>query len=515
MFKSLLYLSGVFCVNLGFIAAVDAGDRSEYEKWMKQQTQSYQEYRDKRDKEFSGFLKKHWKEMHTFQGIVRDKAPKPVSMPVAPVFKPKVKPQPLVVIKPKPDKKPLKIVEKKPPVISAPVIPVIKVPVIKPAPKPVIVKPVPTVQLPKGKTLKVEFYGQKLNFTYDPKLNTRLASKINGKTISSYWSSLSKASYEPLLKQISSQRAPLNLNDWGYALLVNEIARGISPNRKNEQAMFTWFVLIKAGYQARIAYDANKVYLLLPSKQPLYAAPYFTFDKVRYYALGLDGKKQKLGRVFTYDGEYPGATKRINMKLDSAINTARKEHVKFLTFKFKGKKYRIRVGYDQYTVNFLKTYPQMDIGMYFSSKVNQTTANPLLKQLKPLVEGKSEQEAVNLLLRFVQTSLQYKTDEGQFGTENYLFPEETLHYPYSDCEDRSVFFAWLVHNLLNLDVVGLDYPGHISAAVKFNEKINGDSIRFNGESYVITDPTYINANAGMTMPEFKNKKPGVIRINTF
>ena len=79
--------------------------------------------------------------------------------------------------------------------------------------------------------------------------------------------------------------------------------------------MFTWFVLTKAGYKARIAYDTQKTYLLLPSQQQLFAAPYFTFDNTRYYALGFDGNKMKLGRVFTYDGHYPGATKRMDMRL--------------------------------------------------------------------------------------------------------------------------------------------------------------------------------------------------------
>jgi len=508
MFRSRLFFNVILLISSGLAATVVASDRSEFEKWMNQETKSYQEYRDKRDKEFTGFLKNQWKEMQTFQGLVRDKTPKPVKIPVAPRPRPVVKPK-----LPKTDKKPIKVVEKTPVKIKQPLKPVVKVPPIQPVSKPVIVKPVPVVQLPKGKIIEVEFYGQKLKFTYDPKLHVRLALRINEKAMSRYWSALSKADYEPLLKQINAQRKPLNLNDWGYALLINEIAKGINPRLSSEQAMFAWFMLTKAGYQARIAYDSRQVFLLLPSRQQLFAAPYFTFDKVRYYALGFDGKKQKPGRVFTYNGQYPGATKRLDMSLNRTINTVRNENSKYLSFKFKNKTHRIHVGYDNQTVAFLRTYPQMDIGMYFDAKVNQSTGNPLLQQLKPLVEGKSEQEAVNLLLRFVQTSFKYKTDEVQFGIENYLFMEETLFYPYSDCEDRSIFFAWLVHNLLGLEVVGLDFPGHIAAAVNFNEQVRGDAFRSNGKRYVITDPTYINANAGMIMPEYKNKKPGIISIS--
>ena len=524
--RSIILASSIIVASLlgaGIISVVNATDRSEFEKWMKQETQSYQEYRDKRDKEFTGFLKSQWKEMQTFQGIVRDKTPKPVNMPVAPA---RPKPQPVIkepiVVKPtpevkpdlpKPTKEPIKkpeLVEKTPKPVVKP--PVVKVPPIKPVPETKPVKPAPVVSLPKGSKLDIVFYGHNLKFTYDPKLKVKLALRISANAMSDHWSALSKADYESLIKQIDAQKEPLQLNDWGYTLLVHEIAKGIYPRQANEQALFTWFVMTKAGYKARIAYDSRRAYLLMPAQQQLFAAPYFTFDDVRYYALNFDGNKTKLGRVYTYDGHYPGASKRLNMNLYKAINTGRNEKDKYLSFKFNNKTYRIRVGYDTQTVSFLNTYPQMDIGMYFVADVNMATGHPLLKQLKPLVQGKSEQEAVNLLLRFVQTAFQYKTDENQFGVENYLFPEETLHYPYSDCEDRSVFFAWLVRNLLGLEVVGLDYPGHIAAAVNFNEQVRGDAIRFNGKRYVVTDPTYINAMAGMTMPDYKNKRPSVIRI---
>jgi hypothetical protein len=148
--------------------------------------------------------------------------------------------------------------------------------------------------------------------------------------------------------------------------------------------------------------------------------------------------------------------------------------------------------------------------LYFDSEVGETAESPLLQQLAKELEGMSEQQAVNFLLRFVQTSFKYRTDDKQFGKENYLFPEETIFYPYSDCEDRSVFFAWLVKRLLKLDVVGLNYPGHVATAVHFTQDAGGDFVTYNGRRYTVADPTYINATAGMTMPEYGNTKPGII-----
>ena len=91
-----------------------------------------------------------------------------------------------------------------------------------------------------------------------------------------------------------------------------------------------------------------------------------------------------------------------------------------------------------------------------------------------------------------------------------MFPEETVYYPYSDCEDRSIMFSYLVENLLGLDVVGVKFADHLATAVKFSSQTNGDKFRFKEGVYTIADPTYINANAGMTMPQYKNKQFTII-----
>ena len=514
----------IVTLSMSLTATAAEPDRSDFKKWMQQETTQFKEYRDQRDQEFTQFLQTQWKEMQTFKGDVRDDKPKPKVIPVAPVL-------PLPADLPAPpeisaaDKTPVIAPEQisgaeKAPVLPVPgsenkpvpalAVPVVIVPPIVTIPEPIKLAPVAIAALPKGQSIDVVFYGQSLRFTYDPALKVRLGSRIDGDAISKHWSALSLADYEPLLKQIESQRTPLQLNDWGYALLSYQVAKGIYPGSNNEQSLFTWFVMTKAGYRARIAYDTSHVYLLMPTEQPIYATAYFTFANQRYYALGLNGTKNKLDRVFTYDGNYPGANKALDMRVNRSLNTLRQDKVKKVNFDYNGKKYTVTLDTDNETIAYLNTYPQMDINLYFSSDVNRATAHPLLVQLKPIVEGKTEKDAVNLLLRFVQTAFPYETDEQQFGEENYLFPEETLYYPYSDCEDRSVLFAWLVKNLVGLQVVGLDYPGHVATAVGFNENVSGDSVSYNNKRYVIADPTYINANIGMAMPEFKNTKPTVI-----
>jgi hypothetical protein len=163
---------------------VSAADRSDFEKWMQQEQSSFKEYRDKRDQEFTRFLKSQWKEMQTFQGVVRDEKPKPKVMPVAPIVTAPVPVQPPVVTLPAPvpgkvpapvtpgtavPQLPVPPATPVPPTAAlpvpdkAPVIPIVTVPPIAAIPEPVKVAPVAVPALPKGQKLDIEFYGQRLS----------------------------------------------------------------------------------------------------------------------------------------------------------------------------------------------------------------------------------------------------------------------------------------------------------------------------------------------------------------
>jgi hypothetical protein len=133
-----------------------------------------------------------------------------------------------------------------------------------------------------------------------------------------------------------------------------------------------------------------------------------------------------------------------------------------------------------------------------------------LKSIKPYIENKSEIDAVNFLLHFVQKATNYKSDKEQFGVEKPLFPEESLFYEFSDCEDRCILFSYLVSNLLGLKVVALDFPNHVATAVKFNDNIKGDFIIYKGSKFVICDPTYFGADVGVCIPAYKNAEAKII-----
>ena len=487
LFKSILFLV-VFTIFLGHTVSAT---QDEFEEWKKETLDSFQQYKDERDAEFIGFLKQRWTEFKAQEGLVRDKTPKPVKIPEAPKTTP---PKPLPEVK----------------IVSS--IPVPKLP----PPQPDLIEPPKAPDEPeqKGEAIDIFFHQTPVTFFVDPNFKTFRLNAVSQDTISEFWDHMSRGEYDPFLMQMSSWRKKLKLNDWGSHALVFQVGKQLYRSDLNSATLFTWFMVSKAGYDARVGFQGSRIYLLMPSSNVLYGLPYFTFNEKRFYAVFFDQSPEKLKNFYTYNGSYPKAEQPMNFLIQDSPLIAQTLQQKNLSFNYQGKHYDVPVAFNKTLIEFYQFYPQTDFALYFEAAMAPETVHALAVALKPILEGRKETEAVGILLRFVQTAFTYQTDDQQFGREKYLLPEETLFYPYSDCEDRSFLFAKLVRIFLKNEVVGLNYPGHIATAVRFTTMVPGDNINYNGQRYTICDPTYVNADIGMAMPQFKNVQPKIIKIET-
>ncbi len=516
--------------------------QDDYEKWKKGETEKFQQWKDARDKEFTEFLNTEWKAFKAFKEQKLFDVPKPKSLPIAPakrIAKPAVKPEtkPVETKKPelKPESKPEATVEKKPVQTVAPrpvVVPEVQHPItpeaqpeVKPEPKveekPVVktepVQPGTVVVEPLKSTesLSLDFYEANVPLKFDNALKVHFEGPPSGKTISAFWEAMSKSDYEGFLKQALAERDRMKLNDWGYCEFLNKTAERLYPGSRNESNLFDWFMLAKSGYQVKIGYSGDNIYLLLPTSGTLYGVAYYIFapSPTKFYTVMFDRyEKPNITRMYSYDKDYPDATKLTSYQINTAPSIQNDIQTKTLKFDHNGSEYSVTVQYDKSAVRFFEYYPQTNLEVYFDAPPSSVARTSLLEALKPLLKDRSETEAVDLLLHFVQTAFKYETDDDQFHREKPFFPEETLYYPGSDCEDRAVLFSFLVRNLLGLDVVGLEFPNHVATAVRFKTEVSGDQVVYQNRKYIICDPTYINADYGMCMPQFKNVKPEIIAL---
>ncbi len=466
--------------------------QEDFEKYQQEQNKKFQQYVDETDRAFLNFLKQDWKQMQVLAGHVRDEEPKPVRIPVAET---------------EPDDDEVDY--------QGPAIPEIPLPEAEPVDEaPIDITIPPDIISPRGVKVPVAFYGTKLAVQKERGFKIGPLNTLNQQAVVDFWEAVSQQKTKPLLEQMQKMKKELRLNDWAYFVLTRQVASGVlQEENSNRVNLLTWYLLLKSGYDVRAGYDENTVYILAASKRILYGASYFVYDDKAYYALSFNGTPQTVNSLFSYEGKYPDTKKTLNMEIDAAPRIQAAPRERIFTFTFKNETHKIAVPYNQNLRTFYGQYPLTELDIYFSAEMSETTRRALLKELKPLVQGKSEAEAVNLLLRFVQTAFEYQVDVEQFGKEKYFFAEETIYYPFCDCEDRSVLFAYLVRNLTGLKVVGLNYPGHVATAVAFNQAVNGQTIRYQNADYLVCDPTYINANIGMEMPNLDRDKMSVIAFN--
>jgi hypothetical protein len=151
-------------------------------------------------------------------------------------------------------------------------------------------------------------------------------------------------------------------------------------------------------------------------------------------------------------------------------------------------------------------------GAIANTPLNEQIKNDIYPTLKKCLEGKSQFEAVSMILNFVQTGLVYEYDNKVWGEDRPFFAEESLFYPYCDCEDHSIVFSRLVRDLLGMKVILVYYPGHLYTAVHFDDPVPGDFITLDNKKYTVCDPTYKVAGIGRTQPNMKNEQATVILL---
>ena len=566
--KRLVFLAVTALASIPLSAQVVTDD---FDKFIQEENASFDKFIDDANKEFIEFLRHPWKKAEAKKPVERHTKPEPpkpviydeqkhpedtppVELTIKDILnqttiegqqRPTVevknvdqltfdKPTPKAQPQPKPTPKPTVIVAKQ----NTPTIIGGNTPKAEPAkpqatpvkPQPVAPKAEPTTPAkpqttpvkpqpkPKAKpamqsSLQKEFYPSvAINYC-----NTKLYIDASMKGVINITSSqecavadgyeaLCRSNYKPLIANCQQAQKDFRLNDWGIFLFVKTAAEALC-NDENSCIVMQQFLLNELGYRAKMARrgDRNQLLLFVATDCMVYGHPYFTKEGLNYYNInGTEACTFYMCNQDSKKAKTPVAMRLNNVPaLNSGVVSRQRTN--------KAGNVSVSVNVSKSLMDFYASMPQCDYGVYAKAPVAGSLAQEVLGTLRPLVQGKSEVDAANLLLNFVQTGFKYATDEEQFGFEKPFFVEELFYYPACDCEDRSVLFGWLVRELLGLDVVYLDYPNHIATAVQFKGDVKGDFLTVDGKRYTVCDPTYIGASIGMTMPNLRSAGVSILR----
>lgn len=459
-----------------------------YDNFRQQTIKDYDNFRDRVNAEYAEFMKEAWREFHALPAI-----PKPKDEAVPPV----------VLV----DEDKGKPIESKP----VPIKDVVDVPQPEPQPQPI--EPIYEQPLIRDRDVVFLYCGTDCKVRVCKDLTFRL-NTCNSNVLADAWTLLTDKKFDSTLRDCLELRRKLQLSDWAYLNMLMAFAESC-VGKGNEATFLTAFIYCQSGYKMRFGYSDEKLYLLFASKHAILGIPYFDVDGEKFYVY--NGNVDKMNIC---SASYPNEQSLSLYISKCQLFTYKKTSERVLTSK-RYPNMSFSVNVNKNLIDFYNTYPTSTINgdfmtrwaMYANTPMEKEVVDKIYPDMRKRISGLTQLEAVNKILNWVQTAFVYEYDDKVWGGDRAFFAEETLYYPYCDCEDRSILFTRLVRDLLGLKCILIYYPGHLASAVCFTGNVNGDYIVLDGQHFIVCDPTYIGASVGMTMPNMDNEKASVILLD--
>ena len=336
-----------------------------------------------------------------------------------------------------------------------------------------------------------------------------------------------KPQFDNMLYDCLQERKRHDFSDWTYYQMLKALTSKFYGEATNEAVLAQAFLYSQSGYKMRLAHDDSHLYMLSATRHFIYNKLFFSLDGDWYFML--DGKQnEKLGICQASFPKESSLSLQITTAQRLAMNPTNERVLKST----KNPDFSFTIHSNKNYIDFLDTYPSSTVNnnfmtrwsMYANCPLDESVRKQLYPQMKEKLQGKSELQAVQELLWWMHGNIDlegviqdsdcflYRYDEDVWGVDRAFFGEETLFYPYCDCEDRSILLSHFVRDVVGLDVVLVYYPGHLAMAVHFNEPVEGDYVMCEGRKFIVCDPTYIGSKVGETMPMVQNEPTTVILL---
>lgn len=369
---------------------------------------------------------------------------------------------------------------------------------------------------PDSRTVSFSFYGTRCTVRFD-KTGSPQMPNSGEDAVGNMWATLCSGQHDNLFYDCLSIKQERNLCDWAYVKMVEALSKEIyGQNNWRESIALQACVLLQSGFKLTLGRDEDdNLHLLLASDYDMLNRSYWEIENTHFF---LSDNSQE--NTLFLMAQLPGDFRPMNMSIlnenqfthkSSPVRTLRSQHFPDVNVDMIANRNLIDF-YNEYPETFVNYDTKTRWRFYAQARLSGVAQESLYPAFRDYIAGKSELESVGIILNFVQTAFVYEYDDTIWGRDRTFFADETLYYPYCDCEDRAILFSRMIRDLLGLDVVLIYYPGHLATAVHFNTDVRGDHLMFQGRKYVVCDPTYIPAPVGVTMPDMDNSTAVIIPL---
>lgn len=289
----------------------------------------------------------------------------------------------------------------------------------------------------------------------------------------------------------------LNLDGMAYLILVQKVSSKISKGDEAFAVLFTYAALSKKGLDVLLAANEKRMTLYGSTTFNIKNVLYVVRNGKVYYDLSFDQKKEPMNEQLVNLPAIANA-KSIGLNKYSPPSLTANAEVKTIPFEYESNVYFFTIHLNQSLVAYYNDLPGIEISkIYLNYGLSEKGNHTLVEQLKDATAYMSKEKVVNFILAFIQ-SLDYAKDAEVLGKEKFAFPEESMANEYTDCEDRSMLFAYLVREVAHLQSVGLLYTNsaHMNVAVESWKKKEDSDFNAYEMDFVVCEPSGKGFKAG-------------------
>lgn len=341
-----------------------------------------------------------------------------------------------------------------------------------------------------GQQVTFRFFSEEVTLHYAPDLLPPGPARITEAELVAFYQDLTTRPYQSLLSGLQSERERLILNDWLFFRLTQDALTAAFPAHSSLQRDLTcWFLLSQAGFDTRLTYFEDEIYIYVYTQDEVFEAPMIEDQGRPFVNLSSIHEPYPAGRSLYLLNFAPNPSGHpFGFYLRQLPELKPQPFRQTYRFIHRDTTHELTVSADRTIAEVMEEYPFISEGQYLEVPLSRTLAASLLPQLQRLIAGKSPREAVELLVAFTRNAFVYQEDKEFFGRSKPMIAEEVFHYPVSDCEDRSALFYMLARELLDLPMIIVAFPDHLTIGVAL-EQLQGPIIRHRNRHYFICDPT--------------------------
>lgn len=349
------------------------------------------------------------------------------------------------------------------------------------------------------KKFTLNFYGHILLFHWDSDYYSsrkKFFNDLSAEKLADYL--LNDTNLNEFTEQADAYAREMKLDGMAYLMLVDKTASKVSGGKDGKfKTAFVYALLYRKGFDVLFGVNDARATVYGHTAFSIKNVLYVTRNGKTYYDLSFDQRKEPSAeRLAELPSNEAAQAIRLNKYMPPSLHN--NSEVKTIPFENEGNIYFFTVNLNKSLVEYYNDLPDIEMSqVYLNYGLSEKGNNTLVQQIREATAYMSKEKVVNFILDFVQ-SFDYGKDIDVLGKEKFAFPEESIASDYTDCEDRSMLFAYLVREVAHLQSIGLFYPGaaHMNVAVESWRKAGEADVKAYEMDFVVCEPSGKGLKAG-------------------